>query len=312
MLDSEYILAKENYNLSKGINNSIEKSNNYSKNSKNNNSLFLSSITNFDLSSQNDSFDLCDELNVDFSFIIKSPPSPIFFKKNCGDIILKKENKIFENNTIAKKKLNKSLKEEKNKIFDIKKIVKLGRCKKLSVKKGKHDKFQKDNLIRKFKVHLSKNIYNFVNSCFLINNKIKPENHINVIKKLSSFNIKSIKKEENLRWLDTKLNLYFSQEISKKFCHCEGNYNKMLIKRIYEKKEEKKVISLLDMSIRDMWNIYLNGTNDEKYIGFKTLEDDLNIFKNKGESEEYIQEYKNICFQFENIFNNMISKKKKY
>ena len=159
-------------------------------------------------------------------------------------------------------------------------------------------------MIIKFKVHLLKNIYNFINSCFTINDNIKFKNKINVIKKLSSFKIKSIKKKDNIEWLDSELKIIFSGEISSKLTH-EMNFNKQLIKRIYEKGEEKKVIKILDMKVRDMWAIYINGSEDKNYIGFKTLKDDLNYFKQKGESEEYISEYKNICFQFENIFNKI-------
>ena len=93
----------------------------------------------------------------------------------------------------------------------------MGRKKKSSVKKGKHDKYVTDNIIRKFKVHLLKNIFNFVNSCFLINKcKNKRKNIINVIKKLSSFDIKSISKEDNLKWLDSPLKIIFSQNITTK------------------------------------------------------------------------------------------------
>ena len=60
------------------------------------------------------------------------------------------------NNSISKfivKKINKK------QIFIVKKILKLGRIKKNSNKKGKYDKFQKDNVIRRFKVFLMRHIY---------------------------------------------------------------------------------------------------------------------------------------------------------
>ena len=53
-------------------------------------------------------------------------------------------------------------------IFSIKKVLKLGRKKKTSIKKGKHDKYKRDNIIRKFKVHLIQNIYDYINSLFKI------------------------------------------------------------------------------------------------------------------------------------------------
>ena len=55
----------------------------------------------------------------------------------------------------------KTFKVYKNIIFNIEKVLKLGRIKKGSNKKRKHNKFQKDKIIRKFKVLLMKNIFIF-------------------------------------------------------------------------------------------------------------------------------------------------------
>ena len=76
------------------------------------------------------------------------------------------------------------------------------------------------------------------------------------------------------------------------------------ILKIYDlfKCEEIKVIKILDKKVRDMWSIYINGTGDEKFTGFKTLEDDLNYVKQKREREEYVKEYTNIYVYFEKIF----------
>ena len=58
-----------------------------------------------------------------------------------------------------KKRPKQSSDEKAKKIFSIKKIKKLGRIKKDSKKSGKHDKYKRDNIIRKFKVHLMQSIY---------------------------------------------------------------------------------------------------------------------------------------------------------
>ena len=89
---------------------------------------------------------------------------------NDGDKNYILENQI-EDNKIIIKKSNIKNENENNKIFEIKKKKKSGRIKKYFNRKGHHDKFKKDNLIKKFKVHLMKNIFNYINSCFLI--KIK-------------------------------------------------------------------------------------------------------------------------------------------
>ena len=46
---------------------------------------------------------------------------------------------------------------------DINKVKKKGRIKKYRNKSGKHDKYQQDNIIRLFKVHLMNNIYKYIN-----------------------------------------------------------------------------------------------------------------------------------------------------
>ena len=58
---------------------------------------------------------------------------------------IKKEKKNLRNTIINSNSFRK------DKIFKIKKALKLGRKKKNSSKKGKHDKFQRENLIIRFK-----------------------------------------------------------------------------------------------------------------------------------------------------------------
>ncbi len=48
----------------------------------------------------------------------------------------------------------------------------------------------------RFKVHLMKNITNYINSSFNINNRNKNSKNINIIKKIQSDNIKQISKKE--------------------------------------------------------------------------------------------------------------------
>ena len=65
------------------------------------------------------------------------------------------------------------------------------------------------------------------------------------------------------------------------------------------------------MKVRDIWHIYINKSDDKNFIGFKTLKDDLDYFEKKGESKEYINLYKNVCLNFENIYNIIKSRKRK-
>ena len=66
----------------------------------------------------------------------------------------------------------------------------------------------RDNIIRLFKVNLMNNIYKYINSS-LKENKNKPHKK-NFSKNFSKF-IKSISKEDNIKWLNSKLSVVFSQ-----------------------------------------------------------------------------------------------------
>lgn len=156
-----------------------------------------------------------------------------------------------------------------------------------------------------------KNIFNYINSCFLINKNKEPRNHIKVIKNISYLNYNLISKDNNLIWFNTKIKDIFSQNISCKFSNFESNHNKNLINRIYKKREEKKVINIMEKTIKDMWILYIKETKDNNYLGFKTLKDDINDFKKNGETEEFIKKYKNISIEFEKIFNSIKTRKKK-
>ena len=197
---------------------------------------------------------------------------------------------------------------EKSKIFNIKKVIKLGRIKKNSSKIGKHDKYSQDNIIRRFKFQFTKSMLNYINKYININ---RPKNKKKrKIQKLSSLTIKLISKEDNLNWLNSKLRYIFSQKISTKLVGLNSDYNKKLIEKIYSKGEEKIIIQILEKTVREMWKAYI--TNDKnKYIGFETIEDDINKFKDLGESEEYIEIYTLVANNFEEIFQNIKQRKKK-
>ena len=315
MFNSIESLDKEKTNLNDAYNDSLEKTHFASKLNLNNDS-FLK--FNNDILSENNSHCFSDDLALNCFFPkVKDSLNPIhipirdkifLFDKNVEK---NKAIHVNKSNNIKQFKMNGQLNLYNYKIFNIEKCKKLGRHRKYCIKKGKHDKFQNDNLIRKFKSHLSKNIFNYVNSCFLINENIKPEKHINVLKTLNSKAIKSISKKDNIKWLNMTLKEFFSQNISTKLCHYNLDYNEKLIDKIYKKHEEKKVLNILNKKIKDMWRVYVSEIKDDNYKGFKTLTDDIEQLKKNGENEEYIRKYKIISCEFERIFNRMIGRKRK-
>ena len=207
--------------------------------------------------------------------------------------------------------INKDISDKKRKIFKINKIRKLGRKRKISAITGKHNKFAKDNVIRKFKALFINNIYLYVNSLFKINNYGKAKHKINIIKKIDPKLVKTISKEDNMVWLNSKLRDFFSQNISKKLLNFENNYNMKLIKRIYEKNEEKKVIEVLEKTIKEMLYIYTNDDDKKICPGFKTLKDDIKKLEHKGEDPAYIEMYSLVVENYETLFYTIKPRRKK-
>ena len=227
------------------------------------------------------------------------------------DKIKKEEKNESFGNNIKNNYINKFIIKKGQKIFDIKKEIKLGRLRKNSLKKGKHDKYQQDNVIRKFKAQFLQNIYNYINLSFKYNKDSNNRKPINIIQKISSIDTKSLSKFDNLIWINSKIKTIFSQKISSKFVNFESNYNSKLIQKIYEKNEEKQVIKILEKTIKEMWLIYINDDKDNEFPGFNTMKDDINKFKEMNEPEEYLQIYISICRNFINIFNRIKPRKKK-
>lgn len=216
-----------------------------------------------------------------------------------------------ENNKNSKHTVKKEISNKKIKIFKINKIRRLGRLKKKSTRIGKHNKFSRDNVIRRFKALFINNIYKYVNSLFNINNYGKAKKNINLIKKIEPRFVKTISKEDNVKWLNSKLKEFFSQNISKKLLNFDNNYNMNLIKRIYEKKQEKKVIEVLEKTIKEMLYIYQNDDDQKICPGFKTIKDDIKYLKEKGENSSYIEMYSLVVENYEKLYDKIKSRKKR-
>ena len=246
---------------------------------------------------------LINDENSEFPSLIIGPNIKVIYSLEGFE-----EENIYNN----RKKVNKSLfkfivkkstTKIKGSIFNIEKIIKLVRIRKNSNKKGKHDKYHKDNIIRKFKVFIMKNIYNFINNSFNVNNNNYKK--INILKKISSFNTKSSSKKDNITWFNSKIKDIFSARLTTKIVSFDSDYNKKLINKIYQEGKEKKVIYILDKTIKELWIAYINDDKNKDFIGFETIKYDIKKLREMGENESYIKHYINIANNFEIIFNNI-------
>ena len=292
---------------SENENNSIDNRNfhSYDNKEKELNSFLSPYLTTIeDFRQFNEPFELL--LEKDYKEISGLLPSII---KNNNIIEEERVKEILEK-TIHNNYLKKFIIKKSKPVFNIKKELKLGRPKKYSFKRGKHDKYQKDNVIRRFKAQFVQNLNNYINISFRCNSNHNKK-PINVLQKICACDTKSISKNDNLKWFNSKIRDIFSQKISSKFVCYESNYNNQLIKTLYEKNEEKRVLEILERTVKEMWIVYIRDDKNNYFPGFNTIKYDVLKFRQLNEPDEYIQLYIYICSNFENIFNKIKPRKKK-
>ena len=78
-----------------------------------------------------------------------------------------------------------------------------------------------------------------------------------------------------------------------------------------KKNEEKRVIKILEKTVKEMWIIYINDDKHNEFPGFNTINYDMNKFKELNESDEYINLFISISNNFEKIFHKIKLRKKK-
>ena len=182
---------------------------------------------------------------------------------------------------------------KKGKIFKIiKSNNKKGRMKKNSVIIGKHNNFSQDNIIRKIKARFLEKLRKYLNNeyqSYLFKKNFKKHKKNNWLKKINPKMSREIRKEDNLKWFDTKIWEIFSENISERYSNSSLDLNKRKIKRICMIKEAKNIINILNSNVEFYFDKYVN---DEQIEGFKTLKDDLKELeaRMKKSNQENIEE----------------------
>jgi len=209
-----------------------------------------------------------------------------------------KNNKIICGSVVANK-----TRTEKNKIFDTKKINKrIGRRKQdkpeLYKYEAVHTKYRQDNIIQKIKIY-------FINSTMALINK-KYNEYLNtnskkrLIQKIKPNFTKIFTKKGNQEFLEKKLKVVFSEELSERCStfHDKKNYNKEQIEKLYEKNKAKDVINILNKSLKEMYRIYIMENNEMN--GYNLKYDLIQIEQKNG--KEYAQEYNKKAMEFLSLF----------
>ena len=250
--------------------------------------------------------------------IEKEPPLNQDDKKNL--VLNKKlnENVNLYTNTksTAEKTLSKIVISSPTKIFEIRKVKKKGRKKKYEIvyKDKIHTKLNKDNIITKIKRNVYNHCLKFVN-LLLSKSKNYKLKGIKLHKNNNSIIIAS-KKEENLYLLDLPIKEILSNKLSNKYIYLHEDYNKDKINYIL-RQNDIELNEVLNKTFREMLYLYCqdNANDTTIFKDFKRLNDDLETFikenEDEDEDEDYINEYKKITLEFEDVINSIFPRKKR-
>ncbi len=227
----------------------------------------------------------------------------IFNKKDN----LKQFAKILQNNQISEKLNNKihniHIKRIRRKVKEIKKDVKtekvtLGRKGKGSTYQGIHTKHCSDNIMSKDRSLLLNYLVYSVN---IIIKKYNPKYNL---KKLNAKNMNSLKREDNLKYLNMSLGEFLSHNISPKNNKCSRNFNKKLISNLVNNKEQKidVIKSLFKLTFGEWMNIFLMKEINDKFR-FEGLDMLLQTLLDGNENDEqYFTDCVFVLYNYEKWF----------
>ena len=171
------------------------------------------------------------------------------------------------------------------------KIKKKGRrnSKETFLFESKHDKNSSDNIRKKIKRQFIKSIIKYINQLYIKYIKYllqkNKESKILIYKIIPDF-CNASKKEDNNKYLSMTLRELFSSDLGRKFKNINKDYNKNNIEKLYKKNKPEEIIDLLNKTIKEAYEIYINDEipefslyNDLKEIEKNNGIDDANIFK---------------------------------
>ena len=152
--------------------------------------------------------------------------------------------------------------------------------------KPKHHKNSSDNIYKKIKRQFIKSVMKYINelySEYLSQKNKKPQ--ILVHKVIPKFSQAS-KKENNKKYLSMTLRELLSSDLSGKFTQMDKKYNKKKIDILIQENKAKEIIKLLNKTIKEVYEIYINNKinefsldNDLKEIEKENGIEDAKIFE---------------------------------
>ena len=237
---------------------------------------------------------------------------------SLNPVILNDKGKLIQNNkSITKATDEKELfpliiidEIKKSKIFKIKKINKnMGRkpikyifVPEIIDKMHTNKKF--DNIVMKIKKHLYKNSLDFINMQ-LKESKNPALKHLSLLKiKDESSVVSAHNRKKNLELLNINLKEIFYNTLSSKYRNKDSDHNIKAINKILREKDVT-INAILNTNFKEVLEIYIKKAENEFFKKFKTIEYDIAYFMKKKIDGKYIELYRYVAENFEEIIMNV-------
>ena len=207
----------------------------------------------------------------------KSLNKDLFSFDKTSEIVEQEKELIFLN-----KKVNSKISSENKQIFKTKKAKKQGRRKlgKIYSNEPRHDKFSKDNIIKKIINHFIQSTLNYINEKyneFLKNNNRRSQP---LLHKIINTTSKFVTKKKISKLFKAKARDLFTMDISKRCSRSNPKDNINRIEKLYSQNEAVEVMEILNKSLNELYGEYMNN-KIPKY----SFENDLNLIEDKNDAK---------------------------
>ena len=217
-------------------------------------------------------------------FILDNIDESDYYNRTCiNENSLNKDLFSFDKTSeIVEQEVNRKISLENNQIFKIKKAKKQGRRKlgKIYSNEPRHDKFSKDNIIKKIINHFIQSTLNYINEKyneFLKNNNRRSQP---LLHKIINTTSKFVTKKKISKLFKAKARDLFTMDISKRCSRSNPKDNINRIEKLYSQNEAVEVMEILNKSLNELYGEYMNN-KIPKY----SFENDLNLIEDKNDAK---------------------------
>ena len=236
-------------------------------------------------------------------FILDNKDESDYYNRTCiNEKSLNKDLFSFDKTSeIVEQEVNIKISLENKQIFKTKKAKKQGRRKlgKIYSNEPRHDKFSKDNIIKKIINHFIQNTLNYINEKyneFLKNNNRRSQP---LLHKIINTTSKFVTKKKISKLFKAKARDLFTMDISKRCSRSNPKDNINRIQKLYSQNEAVEVMQILNKSLSELYGEYMNNKIPEY-----SFENDLNLIEDKNDAKYKIS-YQDKALKLINNNNNL-------